>query len=505
MQTLLNQEYLKAVIDEILSDENQARKAESFKRMEIYNKRHAPFVEEKLKAEFKAETVQAMRKILSINVAERITDKMATVYQTPPTRSFTTKSSEKISDEQAKYIDDVFKSGKFNVKLQTANKREKYQNQTILQVLPAKGVLDMRVYHPHQIDVIPLESDPEQAFAYVISSYDRAKSLIGGDGKDETIADRNDAERKRRADMRFVWWSAEHNFITDGNAVIVQDDPKDVENPIKRLPFYDLCDEKENEFWIRKGNTVIDFTLDFSVVLSDTANINRLQGYAQGVIKSKDKPSDIRVGPENFIWLQLDPEGAVQPDVDFITPNPDMQASLDFLDRLVSYFLTAEGIDPKAVTSKGEGQKYGSGYERMLAMYEAFEASRDDIEKFQSVEQWVCEMIVAWTNTYNGTQGSPLTKIKPVALPEDLTASVQFAKPELVQTKTEVEDSELKLMDKGLRSEVMALMKIDGITEEEAIEKLKKIKDHKAMFESNGQNKLPAEGVDQNADDREAA
>lgn len=482
MQTLLDQDYLLAVIEEILSPENIARKAESFKRMEIYNKRHAPYVESKLKEEFSSATVAGMRKLMSINVAKRITDKKACVYQTCPERSFNTKSKMLLSEDQQHYLESVYEAGKFNVKLQRANKTEKYQNQCILQVLPANGKLEMRVYHPHQIDVIPADHDPEQAFAFVISSYDRSNSLIGGDGVDQKIGDRNDDEQKRRAQMRFVWWSEEHNFITDGFANIVQADPTDVENPIKRLPFYDLCDEKENEFWVRKGSTVIDFTLDFAVVLSDTANINRLQGYAQGVIKSKDRPSDVRVGPENFIWLQLDPEGSVQPDVSFITPSPDMQASLDLLDRLVSYFLTAEGVDPKAVTSKGDGQKFGSGYERMLSMYEAFESSREDADKFKAIEQWLVEMIGLWTNIYVGAQNSPLYALETMSLPQDLGVCVNFAKPELVQTKTEIEDSELKLLDKGLRSEVTALMNIDGIEEEEAIERLAKIKEHKALI-----------------------
>lgn len=485
MQTINDTDLRKLWLDEILGDENKRRKAESFRRSEVYNKRQGPFVEAKLKTEFSEETVQDMRKIYSINIAKRVTDKMAALYNDAPERTFSDDMGEPLSEEQVKGIEALYSEAKVNYKLGRANRVKKYQQQCILQVIPVldRGIIDVRVLQPHQVDVIPSDSDPERAFAYVINAYDRSYNLTGGDMVDQKIADRNDQEGKKRDLMRFVWWSAEHNFITDGNGRIVQDDQEDILNPIGTLPFIDIADEKEQEFWVRKGSSIIDFAVDFSTVICDTATINRLQGYAQGVIKSVERPKDVRVGPNQFIWLQLDPNATVQPDLQFATPNPDMQASLDLQDRLINYFLTSEGLDPKVVNSKSEGVTYSSGFERMLAMLEQFEASKEDIDQFKWIESELFKLFVLWNNHYAGASNSPMNQsLQFGQLPVDSQVNVVFFRPEMIQSKTEADQAELALLEKGLRSPVQALANIDRISEEEAMRRLEMAKEQAAML-----------------------
>jgi hypothetical protein len=485
MQSILDQDYRKQIIDEILGTENIERKKESYRRSEIFNKRQAPFIVGKLKQEFEAATVEAMRKITSINIAERIVNKMAPLYEKAPERSFTVESGTPISEDQAGVVSELYAEAKANVKLLKANRVLKYQQQCILQVVPVlqKGIIDIRVLQPHHVDVVPMDSDPEAPFAYIISSYDRSNSLLSGNSKDERIADVNDSEKKKREQMRLVWWTAEHNMITNGLGEIVQEDPTKIENPIGELPFIDISDNKENEFWVRKGSNIIDFAIDFSVVLSDTANTNRLQSYAQGVIRSVEKPKDTRVGPNQFIWLQLNPnDGAVQPDLAFANPNPDMQASIEFLDVLINYFMTAEGVDPKTIQSKGQGKSFSSGFERLLSMLEEFSAASDDAELFKHVEDKLMSLMLKWHKAYS-VPNSPLKQsLLRASLPESLYVQVRFNEPQMIQSKSEKEDSELKLLDKGLRSKVQALMKIDDIDEQEAINRLMQAKEHEEMF-----------------------
>lgn len=480
MQTINDANLRKIWLDEIMGDENKRRKAESFRRSEVYNKRQGPFVEAKLKTEFSEQTVKDMRKIYSINIAKRVTDKMAPIYNDAPERTFSDENGEPLTEDQVYGLDLMYSEAKVNYKLGRANRMKKYQQQCVLQVIPVmdKGIVDVRVFQPHQLDVIPSDSDPETAFAYVINAYDRAYNLTGGDMVDQKIADRNDQESKKRDQMRFVWWSAEHNFITDGNGAIIQSDKEDILNPIGTLPFIDIADEKEQEFWVRKGSSIIDFAVDFSAVLCDTATINRLQGYAQGVIRSVERPKDVRVGPNQFIWLQLDPNATVQPDLTFATPNPDMQASLDLQDRLANYFLTSEGIDPKTVNSKGESAQYSSGFERMLAMLEQFEASKEDLEQFRYVESEVFRLFTLWNNHYAGASNSPLkAKLQFGLLPVDGSVSVKFFKPEMIRSKSEADQAELMLLEKGLRSPVQALANIDGISEEQAALRLEMMRE----------------------------
>jgi hypothetical protein len=474
MQNVLSADYRKAMLDEILGEENRSRKAESFRRSEIYNKRQAPYVEQALKDEgFSEESVSDMRKITSINIAPRVVDKLAPLYQEAPDRTFNVESGDPLSEDSQYLIEEHYDAACINTKLLRANRIKKFQNQAIAQVVPvkSKGIIDLRIYQPHQVDCIPMESDPEIPYCFIVSSFDRSLALSGGDKTDQTISDRNDGEGKARAAMRFVWWTDENNFITDGNGMIIGD-AGDVENPIGVMPFVDISDEKENEFWVRKGSSVIDFAIDFAVVLSDTANINRLQGYAQPIISSAEKPKTMHFGPNEAIWLQLDPNATVQPSFAFANPSPDMAAALDLQDRLVNYFLSSEGLDTGVVSSKGELKTYSSGFERMLAMIEQFGPAKQDIDIFETVEQKIYDLFVKWINHYAGTTVNNPLMIQGPAIPEGGEVHVNYKRPEAVQSKTEVQTSEINMLNAGLRSKAQALANIDGITTEEAMKRL---------------------------------
>ena len=477
MQDVLRADYRKEMLDEILGDENRSRKAESFRRSEIYNKRQAPYVEQALKDEgFSDESVADMRKITSINIAPRVVDKLAPLYQEAPERTFSTESGEPMSEDSINIIEEHYDAAAVNTKLLRANRIKKFQNQAIAQVVPvkSKGIIDLRVYQPHQIDCIPLDSDPEVPYCFIVSAFDRALALSGGDMIDQKISDRNDGEGPARSKMRFVWWTDENNFITDGNGNIIGDSG-DVLNPIGVMPFVDISDEKENEFWVRKGSSVIDFAIDFAVVLSDTANINRLQGYAQPIISSAEKPKTMHFGPNEAIWLQLDPNATVQPSFAFANPSPDMSAALDLQDRLVNYFLSSEGLDTGVVSSKGEIQTYSSGYERMLAMIEQFGPAKQDVDVFEGVEQKIYDLFVKWINHYAGTTINNPLMIQGPAIPEGGEVHVNYQRPQAVQSKTEIQTSEIKMLESGLRSKAQALANIDGITQEEAMSRLSEI------------------------------
>lgn len=490
MQNLLDENYRKLILEEILSPENIERKSDSFRNFEVMNSRQGPYIEQALINDgFQKETVSRMRKIKSINPAPAIVDEMAKLYETAPERTYSSADGKPLGEDQIKYLNSVYESAAINDKLLRATRIRKYQHQCIHQIVPFNGILDHRVYHPHQIDVIPLETDPETPFAFVVSAYDRSKSLAGGNGIDEKISDRNDGENQKLAAMRFVWWSKDHNIITDGNGKIVQEKPDEVENPIKELPFVDDSDPKENEFWVRKGCSLVDFALEFAVVLSDTANTNRLQAYAQAVIKSVKKPESLNLGPDVVLWLPIDEGSTVQEDFSFVSPSPDMAASMDFIDRLLSLFQASRGVDPSTVSSKGNGKTFNSALERLIAMYQSFDDARDDMEEYRRLESKLFRLILKWTNLYSGARNAPI-KV-PVSIPEETKLSVVYHEPQLIQTKKDIEESELKLMEKGLRSKAMVMMTIDNIDEATAIEKLKKIREQDAL--TGEENKPPGE------------
>lgn len=496
---VLSFEYRKQIIDEILGPENKERKAESLRRFEVYAQRQRDLILEKLQSEFSARTVKEMRTITSINLTQRIINEKASVYKQKACRTFNAERD--LTESELIQIDNIYKFSWADVKFKKSNKFYKLMDQCAIQVLPVDGVIDMRVLAPHHYDVIPSETDPQKADAYIVSYFDKTEYLkdfsSGGTFKDQVNQQIGDPDDYKRKQMRFIWWTNVHHFETDGHGFVIQGGQRvmtpsfdSMLNPIQKLPFVDVAYMKDFEFWLRYGSGVVDFDLDFSVILSDTANINKLQGYAQAVIASEKPPQDMIIGPNAILHLPLDPNKEVQPSFSFASPNPDMAASLNLLETYLTLFLTSQGIDPKTISGRPDAKTFSSGIERLLSNIEKFEATRDDFDLFELVEKKTFELFKAWSNVFQGvTSPNPDTMTMPLipelqmsTIPEDTMVNVTFHKPEIVQTKTEKEDSTIKLMDAGLVSRLEAIMELRGVDKDTASKVLEEIDATAIMF-----------------------
>jgi len=473
---ILNLGYRKQIIDEINSDDNKRRKSEHQKRQNVFNDNQRDYVLNMLTREFSSQTVKEMRTCTSINLSKRIITEMASLYKREPERVY-----KNVSESQEEGIEYIYEEAKADTKLKKSNQKYKLHDQCAIQVLPSNGKIGIKLLAPHQYDVIPQMSDPESPFCYVISALNKVNldqdnkghediqgSYYGSKNEQQTkgnkkIADEGDYEAVLNT---YIFWTAEHNLVCDENGNVLEANP----NPIGILPFIDVAAEKDFEFWVRRGSGVIDFSLDFSVVLSDTCNTNRLQSYAQAIVTAEKIPEDLIVGPNRVLFLPIDPtRPEIKPTFEFASPQPDMKSSLDLQDRLVSYFLTAQGIDPKTITSSGNATTYTSGLERLLAMVERFEASQDDADLYSHVEEQLFELFKAWYRVTVGTTSLD-DKYNFGAWPEDSEISVEFSGPEIIKTETDMEDSVIKLLEAGLMTKEEAIMKLRGVDSDKAKE-----------------------------------
>jgi hypothetical protein len=475
---------IKQIIQEVESDENKRRKAEHAKRHDVYNDHQRPHVLAALLNEFSTRTVQEMRTCTSINLSRRMVDEMASLYKRPPVRDIEIESQAGAETEAQAELKTgllaLYDDFRVNVALKRANQKYKLHDQACIQVIPKDGKICLRVLAPHQYDVVPDPNDPEKAIAYIISTYDRSnldnitqrgsdiqgqdtgsKNEVASSGMDKDIADQNDY---RATLKKYIVWTMEEILVVNAQGEILSRDP----NPILALPFIDIAQNKDFEYWIRRGSGVVEFAIDYSVALSDTVNTNRLQSYAQAVITAEKVPESVTVGPNQILFLPLDPSRPeAKPSFEFVSPQPDMKSSLELLDRLLNYFMTSRGIDPKAISSDGKTATYASGLERLLAMIDRFEASQDDLDLFSCVEYELFELLRAW---YQVIRGTPLLddQYDFGEWPEDAELCVKFAQPQMVQTQTDKEASVVARMENGLMSRVEAIEELRGVSKEEA-------------------------------------
>jgi len=512
---ILDIDYRRKIIQAIKSPENESRKALSFKQAEIFNDRLFQYVREELRRHFDESTVNEMPIVSFINFPRRIVQQEASIYKSEPQRKYYVKGVE-VNPELAKQIDTVYDKSRINIKHKRANEMFKLQQQTHVMYVPVEGKLVGRNLYAHQIDAIPSVKNPEKAMGYIISAFDREKFIdykntnapTGEAGRSQIGTGQNNSSNTKVADKNdykasleyYTYWDEDYNFVFNGKGQIIDPDTReplgsvsdeDILSPIPGIiPIIDISQEKDFEYFVRSGMAVTDFGVQYNAAMSDLWHIIRMQGYAIGVIKGPDGviPQQMKLGPNLLIHLKTNPDeniNASDISFEFVSPSPEINGTLTFLETLLMNFVSSRGLDPKEIATDGS-KDYNSALERMLAMIEEFEASRDDFKVFDKVEHDAFEIIKAWIRN----APDQLDEEYQINIPEDAEIEAHFHEPEMVQTKSEKVEYWNKRLDNGTASRVDAIEAIDNIPRKSAIEKVREIDEGNFGGDSTGQEGL---------------
>jgi hypothetical protein len=111
-------------------------------------------------------------------------------------------------------------------------------------------------------------------------------------------------------------------------------------------------------------------------------------------------------------------------------------------------------------------------------MISKFEATKDDFEMYRDVEKQLLTIMSRWSNQFQDVIEPGQKWVDALTLstlPEDITVDLKFNEPEAIQTKKDLEDSVIKLVQEGLMSRVEAIMDLRQVNRESAIEILRDI------------------------------
>lgn len=436
------------IIDEINSQENKDRKSVSQRQTNIYEDNLQQYVYEELKKQLNDSTIQKMPVVYSINLAKRIVDQKASLYNEAPKREFTN-----LSDDQEEKVRLIYRDMMANTVFKRANKLFKLQQQNLLKLVPKNGKLTMKTLKSHYYDVIPEDYDPEDAKAYILNVFDRYffensnESLGYSNQKPESTqysVDRNTMSNSEIADNedyralldKYVVWQKHANFVMDNKGNIITD----TETPLpKELPFVDIAADKDFNYFVKVGNLLVDFCIQFNAALSDANYIVRMQGYSQPVYKGPkgSRPGEIIIGVDKVMCLETDPDFPDNSDFKFVSPAADLSGVKEHYEGLLTYFLTSLGLSPDVVSGTPQAQSFGSGIERLLAMIDKFEATREDIDLFELAEKRTYDLVRAWHNRALEVDGLLDAKYLSSRIPDDSELVISYRKPELVQTLKE--------------------------------------------------------------------
>lgn len=468
------------LIDHIESQDNLGRKASSYRASEILNDRLKPYVIEELREQFDENSIKEIPVVSSINIAKRIVNALACIYREAPVRGFP-----ELTEDQVEQVKTLYSDMELNKKLNLANKCFKNHDQCLVQIVPKNGRLYPRILKPHQWDIIPSMTDPDEAAGYIISAYDNYSELIEAADEPGTATGQMTAyeansrnyksqkavEQTTKKKRLYLVWTMEENYFMNHDGDFVGEV---MPNPLRdfgMMPFVEIHGEKEFEYWVRAQNTYADFTIDFCVNLSSVSQVVRMQGFAQAILKGHPEmmPESLMMGPTKCLKLPVDPQAGVDTDFEFAQPGSDIAGSIQFLEVLLAAFLSSNGIDPKTVSLKGESQQFNSGLERMLAMIEKVSASREDYDTFEKVEYKIWKLIKAWLLVLNNTDTLD-EKYQIGSFDFDTPMTIEFAAPEMVKSDMEELDIIQREIDLGISSPVRAIMQREQVTREVALE-----------------------------------
>jgi hypothetical protein len=449
------------IIQEINQKENIDRKAISLGQFEIYSDRIKTQVENYLKGFYSEKTVKEMPIVSTINLAKRIANQEGAIYDNAPVRTF-----EGVSDEQKAALEKLYKDLGVNQLFQKANRMFKLQDQIHIQLTLGNRKLKPKVLMAHQLDVVPSPFDPEEADAYIVNGFDRSMyspDIVSEvDSQNQLIADQDDYKANTK---RMALWSDQFNFVMDKDGNILSPDPM---NPIKIKPFVEVSRIKDGEYWFRTGAALTDFTIQFCAALSDLAQIIRVQGFGQAFIKGLESmiPTEVIVGPSRIIKLPIDPNSNVTTEFGFANPSPDLAGSLQFIEMVLSAFLTSRGLDPSTVNGKAAAEKFSSGLDRLLSLIDDFKPARDDFDLFEKAERDFFNILKVYLNTYGGSEFLPDLNIGQI--PEKATVTVKYAGPELIMTESDKIDLGMKKIESGFFGIIETIMDVRGVSREQA-------------------------------------
>lgn len=495
-QDLLDEHVRMKVIKAIESPENVSRKYRAKMAQDFLTDGIKQYVLDRLEQEMEGHTVDAMKhRAANISIFKKVIDKKSRVYRNGVVRE----SDDELYNEQVNFLVDYLN---MNREMKKVNKYTEAYRNTEVQVIPIEdrktGLYSykLQVLPSHFYDVIEDERDPTKPLAYVLSYYranrsitytDRFHNITGdagpgdfrnGDRRNSIIADSpNDVGSDEQKE--YIFWTDSYHFTTDARGVLIPElSPEDFLNPIGRLPFVSFAKETDGQFWALGGDDLIEETIGINLLLTDMyfnskMSAGVLLGYGKGL------PSNLKVGPNAALIVEVQ-EGDPTPSLQFVAPNPDLNAQMKMIEQKVAMLLSTNNLEPNTISGNLTVQNANSGIQEMIQKSEVTSSIEDEQELFRDKEPEVFEVVARWHNYFyeKNLLNQDLRDLGPIDL--DAEFSLKFLPAQPYMTEKE----KLEILEKrkalGLDSELDMLMRDNpDLLPEEAEAKLAEVKEEK--------------------------
>ncbi len=484
---LLIQEIRKKIIEGFDDAGNQQRKSEAFKAYECLKDKTIHYVYDLLLKQFDSSTVNEMQYAMAnVSILRKVIEKLAKVYSNGVKRTMDNESDTAEIEAVEKLLD-------LNAVMHKANRYFRTFKNTLVYVRPMKVenqfAIKAEALPPFLYDAIENPDNPEEAMCIVLSDYKPSRKSYYAIG-DAALAGRGVGIARESAvqamgsdeDTRqFVWWSKSYHFTTNAKGEIINAGvDSEIINPVSELPFVILAGDQDGTFWAEGGNDLVDAGVKINVSITNVEHVAISQGYGQLFMTGSHLPKSVKVGPNHCVQLEHEKDDAT-PTVGYLNSNPPVDQLRSLIEMRVALMLSTNNLSTSGfATSLKGGQSFASGIAMMIDKSESVEDVGEQAKIFIKKEPKVWGLVGRWHEVYQ-SRGLLIEDFSKVKMPKELeTIQIAFnsSKPILGEL------DELAIIEKrktlGLNTQVELIMRDDpSLTEEQAREKLEKIKEEK--------------------------
>jgi hypothetical protein len=393
-------------------------------------------------------------------VARRIIEKVCKVYAGGVERYLS-------SDAATEKLEEVLESSDIETKQVAWHRYAKLFDtvlvQPVMREIQGKRVLQFDIWTPNKTIVIEKQDNFMEPDAVVYA-----------------IQRRND---KGEPELNYVYWSEQRHFMTTASGKRIENpENADGVNPFQILPFVVLRMRETENFWGEGQTILVNIEEKIDVLLIQLMDLLIMQSHGQPVLTNAKVEGSVQTGPKHPLVLL--PHDPAQPaSFTFESTQAKIQEVTQAIDWLIERAATMYGLSKTALMEQSQAS---SGYAKMLDSWDMFEIRNEDIGILTEFEKRLYRVV------------QKVLAAEGIALPEE-TLGVEFGDyqfPIDPQVEMDVKKAKKEL---GLWTPIYDLMD-NGMTEEEAIAELAKIKElNKGLSNASG-NERPIGGT-QSGDD----
>jgi hypothetical protein len=337
------------------------------------------YVERALKDEIISQQAynRAIKRIPSINLPKKVTDKLSKVYSQAPIR-FTSKQKE-LMEEFATDLN-------LNEIMAEANKWSNLNKRCAIELYQEEGVQKLRVLPAHKFFVY--SDSPKSPNKMTVFC-----KLLGREIKEmTTVTDRKGRRVTNEDDIRLVdiiaCYTDEEFLIIDSDGTVRADKMEkmgitDRKNPFGVIPFC-YINKSKTELMPYPNQTAADMAVLIPKLLTDLNYAAQFLSHSIFWAKNADLQG-IEFNPDTVVDLGDDSADGASPELGVIRPETDIDGVLKLILTELSMYLSTEGLKSGNV-GQVEASSAASGISKIIDESDSTEARKEQMKLFRMVE-----------------------------------------------------------------------------------------------------------------------